>query len=228
MASLFMVDCNSLEINGLNQRVLSAVKDSVTRNMMQLCMQPDGALPRLTYNIQYILSVCTCVYFICVRCVCVPCFLLHSVYPLADDREGSTHFWMWPFSTACVSWCGCSETSLYFGWNISMKCLSNRSHANKYEMITLFFCVASTQLDPQTLQGKDWQRTVIPMNGVSGSHLSYLYQSIFVLISFTASNRIKWCTFGNLLLSQNIRCPGALHLVAHSSKGYSIFFPGLV
>lgn len=30
--------------------------------------------------------------------------------------------------------------------------------------------VSSTQLDPQTLQGKDWQRTVIPMNGVSGSH----------------------------------------------------------
>uniref|UniRef100_A0A669BQD6 BCR activator of RhoGEF and GTPase n=1 Tax=Oreochromis niloticus TaxID=8128 RepID=A0A669BQD6_ORENI len=25
-------------------------------------------------------------------------------------------------------------------------------------------------LDPQSLQGKDWQRTVIPMNGVSGSH----------------------------------------------------------
>lgn len=27
-----------------------------------------------------------------------------------------------------------------------------------------------TQLDPQTLQGKDWQRTVIPMNGVSRLH----------------------------------------------------------
>ena len=27
-----------------------------------------------------------------------------------------------------------------------------------------------SQLDPQSLQGKDWQRTVIPMNGVSLHH----------------------------------------------------------
>lgn len=33
-----------------------------------------------------------------------------------------------------------------------------------YFMVLFLFFI---QLDPQMLQGKDWQRTVIPMNGVS-------------------------------------------------------------
>lgn len=38
----------------------------------------------------------------------------------------------------------------------------------------VFLCL---QLDPQMLQGKDWQRTVIPMNGVSISTSAPLLQS---------------------------------------------------
>lgn len=38
-----------------------------------------------------------------------------------------------------------------------------------YFMVLFLFFFFFIQLDPQMLQGKDWQRTVIPMNGVSVS-----------------------------------------------------------
>ncbi len=61
-----------------------------------------------------------------------------------------------------------------------MDVVKYRFSSNDTEMLK---CDVSTQLDPQTLQGKDWQRTVIPMNGVSRSLLYFFWNTFSVLLS---------------------------------------------
>lgn len=158
MDLLFLVDCNSLEINGLNQRVLWEIqlwetRCSFGRNQIGLS---------LGKHITYSTTRSFCVYLICVRCVCVSIFY----YPQMEIQYTSKRVWVTWYVNVCH---GVDVMKHHFS-------SANMSLGNTWAinpMVTCYdnvICVASMQLDPQALQGKDWQRTVIPMNGVSESH----------------------------------------------------------
>lgn len=83
--------------------------------------------------------------------------------------------------------------------------------------------LSSTQLDPQTLQGKDWQRTVIPMNGVSRS-LLYFYQSAFSIYVLLIFERLTNLVIVIYCMCRCYVAPVQLHTyitVAYSSEDCS-------